>query len=36
MKVEILHEGAVARQTTGRLVIETLGPGFTDITHAVS
>jgi secondary thiamine-phosphate synthase enzyme len=36
MKVDNLHDGAVSRQATGRLVIETRGPGFTEITHAVS
>ena len=36
MKAETLHEGTVSRQTTGRLVVETRGPGFTDITPAVS
>ena len=36
MKVETLHRGAVTRQTSGRLVIETRGPGFTDITDAVA
>lgn len=36
MKVDNLHDGAVSRQVIGRLVIETRGPGFTEITHAVS
>jgi thiamine phosphate synthase YjbQ (UPF0047 family) len=36
MNVEKLHEGAVSRQAIGRLVVETRGPGFTEITHAVS
>ncbi|MFH6782829.1 MULTISPECIES: secondary thiamine-phosphate synthase enzyme YjbQ [Methylobacterium] len=31
-RVETLSEGTVARQATGRLVVETRGPGFTDIT----
>ncbi len=35
MKVETLHEGAVSRQASGRLVVETKGPGFTEITAAV-
>ena len=36
MNVETLHEGRVARQASGRLVIETPGPGFTEITAPVS
>lgn len=32
MRVEPLSAGAVSRQATGRLVVETRGPGFTDIT----
>jgi secondary thiamine-phosphate synthase enzyme len=34
--VETLHEGAVTRQASGRLVLETPGQGFTDITRAVA
>jgi secondary thiamine-phosphate synthase enzyme len=36
MRVETLHEGAVARNATGRLVIPTRGPGFTEITDLVA
>jgi secondary thiamine-phosphate synthase enzyme len=36
MKVETLSLGAVSRQASGRLVVETRGPGFTDITAAIS
>ncbi len=32
MKVETLASGSVTRQAAGRLVVETRGPGFTDIT----
>ena len=36
MKVDTLHEGSITRQATGRLVIPTRGPGFTDITDLVA
>jgi secondary thiamine-phosphate synthase enzyme len=36
MKVDTLHDGAVSRQAIGRLVIDTRGPGFTEITQPVS
>jgi len=36
MKVETIAEGTVTRQATGRLVVETRGPGFTEITAAVA
>ena len=36
MRVETLHEGVASRQASGRLVIDTRGPGFTEITHSVS
>jgi secondary thiamine-phosphate synthase enzyme len=36
MRVETLHEGAVARNATGRLVIPTRGPGFTAITDLIA
>ncbi|TNC15020.1 YjbQ family protein [Methylobacterium terricola] len=32
-RVERLAESAVTRQVTGRLVVETRGPGFTEITR---
>ena len=34
--VETLHEGAVTRQAAGRLVVETRGRGFTEITREVA
>ncbi len=34
-EVETVAEGAVARQASGRLVIETRGQGFTEITEPV-
>ncbi|MBB4042104.1 secondary thiamine-phosphate synthase enzyme [Microvirga flocculans] len=34
--VETLSEGSVTQQVNGRLVVETQGPGFTEITEAVS
>jgi len=34
-EVETLAEGAVTRQVTGRLTVETQGQGFTDITEPV-
>jgi secondary thiamine-phosphate synthase enzyme len=36
VKVDTLHEGSITRQATGRLVIPTRGPGFTDITDLVA
>ena len=36
MKAAMLHQGPVARQASGRLVVETQGPGLTEITAAVS
>jgi secondary thiamine-phosphate synthase enzyme len=36
MKVDTLHDGPVSRQAIGRLVIDTRGPGFTEITQPVS
>ena len=36
MKIEALHEGAVSRQASGRLTVETRGPGLTEITQAVA
>lgn len=34
--VELLASGRVERQATGRLVVHTRGPGFTDITAALA
>jgi secondary thiamine-phosphate synthase enzyme len=36
LNVETLSEGSVTQQVNGRLVIETEGQGFTEITDAVS
>lgn len=36
LNVETLSEGSVTQQINGRLVVETQGPGFTEITEAVS
>ncbi|HEY8384064.1 MAG TPA: secondary thiamine-phosphate synthase enzyme YjbQ [Microvirga sp.] len=36
MKVETMHEGAVTRQASGLLTVETRGPGFTEITAPVA
>ena len=36
MNIETLHDGTPSRQMIGRLAIETRGPGFTEITAAVS
>jgi secondary thiamine-phosphate synthase enzyme len=36
MKVESLGEGAASRQFLGRLIIETRGQGFIEVTEAVS
>jgi secondary thiamine-phosphate synthase enzyme len=36
MKVENLSEGAVTRQSLGRIAVETRGQGFVEITEAVS
>ena len=34
--VETLATGAVARQALGRLVVETAGPDFTEITREIA
>jgi secondary thiamine-phosphate synthase enzyme len=36
LNVETLSEGSVTQQVNGRLVVETEGPGFTEITEALS
>ena len=36
LNVETLSEASVTQQVNGRLVVETEGPGFTDITDALS
>lgn len=36
LSVETLSEGSVTQQVNGRLVVETQGQGFTEITDAVS
>ena len=36
MRVETISSGPVERQATGRLVVETSGPGFIDITAPVA
>lgn len=36
LAVETLTEGSVTQQASGRLVVETKGQGFTDITEAAS
>src|SRR5215203_2178368 len=36
LTVDTLSEGSVTQQVNGRLVVETQGPGFTEITEAVS
>jgi secondary thiamine-phosphate synthase enzyme len=36
LNIETLCEGSVTQQVHGRLVAETQGPGFTEITEAVS
>jgi secondary thiamine-phosphate synthase enzyme len=36
VKVESLTAGPASRQAMGRLVVETRGPGFTDLTEAVA
>jgi secondary thiamine-phosphate synthase enzyme len=36
LNVETLSEGSVTQQANGRLVVETQGQGFTDLTDAVS
>ena len=35
LNVETLSEGSVTQQVNGRLVVETEGQGFTEITEAV-
>ncbi|AWB23521.1 YjbQ family protein [Methylobacterium currus] len=35
-RVEMIAQGALARQATGRLVVDTKGQGFTEITDAVA
>jgi secondary thiamine-phosphate synthase enzyme len=34
--IETLAEGSVTQQTTGRLLVDTKGPGFTEITDAAA
>jgi secondary thiamine-phosphate synthase enzyme len=34
--IETLAEGSVTQQVTGRMLVETKGPGFTDITDAAA
>jgi secondary thiamine-phosphate synthase enzyme len=36
MTVETIHQGTVQRQATGRLVVQTRGQGFRQITHEVA
>jgi secondary thiamine-phosphate synthase enzyme len=36
MRVETIASGPVQRQVTGRLAVQTRGPGFTEITSALS
>jgi secondary thiamine-phosphate synthase enzyme len=36
MRIETLTEGEIARQASGKLGVETRGPGFTEITDAVA
>ena len=36
MQVETISSGPVQRQATGRLVVQTRGPGFTDVTAAIA
>jgi secondary thiamine-phosphate synthase enzyme len=36
LNVETLSEGSVTQQVNGRLVVETEGPGFTELTEALS
>ncbi|HST94366.1 MAG TPA: secondary thiamine-phosphate synthase enzyme YjbQ [Microvirga sp.] len=36
LAVETLSEGSVTQQASGRLIVETGGPGFTDITEATA
>jgi len=36
MRIETLSDGAVTRQASGRLSVETRGQGFTEITDAVA
>jgi secondary thiamine-phosphate synthase enzyme len=36
LAVETLSEGSVTQQASGRLIVETDGPGFTDITEATA
>ena len=36
MKVETLYRGGLSRQASGRLVVDTRGPGFLEITPSVS
>ena len=35
LNIETLCEGSVTQQVHGRLVVETRGPGFTEITEPV-
>ncbi len=34
-RIETVRAGSVSRQTHGRLIVETPGPGFTDLTPAI-
>lgn len=36
MRIETLSDGAITRQASGRLSVETRGQGFTEITDAVA
>lgn len=36
MRVETIASGPIGRQVTGALVVQTRGPGFTDITEPVA
>jgi secondary thiamine-phosphate synthase enzyme len=36
MRVETLSEGEITHQASGRLTVDTRGPGFTEITDAVA
>lgn len=36
LAIETLTEGSVTQQTTGRVLVDTKGPGFTDLTEAAA